>query len=396
MSSSSNISNSLPLDIIEEEILTRLPVKSLKRFQCVSQSWNNLIRNPLFVSKHLIINQSKGAQILVNRSTGTQILVNQIMSYNPSDYQNYTSDYSLLGFCNGLLCVKVLTTSRIIIWNPASKDYIILPQKKTPNSSLEEECYGFGYDAKSDDYIVCHYLEAFFNIYSVRENSWRRIEEFRYKIIYRVYGTFLSGSIYWLAAHKLIKSSNYFIIAFDLVDKQFRELPLPQYEENKNLNHIVLDTLDECLCSLRRINIKQVELWTMKEDGLQTSWTKLYTIRMDRPLMESKLLYYNAASANLLLKDGYTIIFYDTKERNVIRKRTKSLNITEHDMGALTYFESLVSPVMHGCLVNNDARKSLFQENMYEHVLKFSFTTNEGSYQCNLVTYEKTPPKENI
>ncbi|GLT31710.1 hypothetical protein SLA2020_064280 [Shorea laevis] len=39
-------------DIIQE-ILYRLPVKSLKRFQCVRKSWQVLIKNPDFVSKHL-------------------------------------------------------------------------------------------------------------------------------------------------------------------------------------------------------------------------------------------------------------------------------------------------------------------------------------------------------
>ncbi|RAL51931.1 hypothetical protein DM860_010649 [Cuscuta australis] len=43
---------SLPEDIITD-ILSRIPVKSLTRFQCVSRQWRTLIKTPSFAAEHL-------------------------------------------------------------------------------------------------------------------------------------------------------------------------------------------------------------------------------------------------------------------------------------------------------------------------------------------------------
>ncbi|KAK9990054.1 hypothetical protein SO802_025039 [Lithocarpus litseifolius] len=42
----------IPEDMVEEDILSRLPVKSLIRFKCVKWSWSTLFRNPSFIAKH--------------------------------------------------------------------------------------------------------------------------------------------------------------------------------------------------------------------------------------------------------------------------------------------------------------------------------------------------------
>ena len=49
---------SFPDDVVED-ILTRLPPKTLVRFRCVSRCWKSNIADPKFIEKHLTVNKAK-------------------------------------------------------------------------------------------------------------------------------------------------------------------------------------------------------------------------------------------------------------------------------------------------------------------------------------------------
>ena len=51
-------SERLPHDVVFD-ILSRLTVKSLMRFRWVSKSWNSIITDPIFITKHLNLNKAK-------------------------------------------------------------------------------------------------------------------------------------------------------------------------------------------------------------------------------------------------------------------------------------------------------------------------------------------------
>jgi hypothetical protein len=64
------VSRGLPKDL-SMEILSRLPVKSLMRFKCISKSWCALITNPNFITKHLTsLNPQRGA--ILRRGKGLE------------------------------------------------------------------------------------------------------------------------------------------------------------------------------------------------------------------------------------------------------------------------------------------------------------------------------------
>ena len=53
----------LPEDVVVD-IMARLPVKSLKRFKCVSLSWRSLIHSPQFVSSHFSFSKNKTCPLI--------------------------------------------------------------------------------------------------------------------------------------------------------------------------------------------------------------------------------------------------------------------------------------------------------------------------------------------
>ncbi|MCI13178.1 F-box/kelch-repeat protein [Trifolium medium] len=78
----------LPFDVISE-ILSRLPVKSLLQFRCVSKSWKSLISHPIFARNHL------------NLSTTRHLLR---LIYDKPSSRGAFSHYTV-GSCHGILCI---------------------------------------------------------------------------------------------------------------------------------------------------------------------------------------------------------------------------------------------------------------------------------------------------
>lgn len=125
----------LPPEMMEE-ILLRLPVKSLKRFKCVCTSWRSLISETLFTLKHaLLLEASKATTskkspygvITTSRyhlkSCCVHSLYNELMAnVFEHDGELLGRDYyQVVGTCNGLVCFHVDYSKSFYLWNPTIK-----------------------------------------------------------------------------------------------------------------------------------------------------------------------------------------------------------------------------------------------------------------------------------
>ncbi|PHT85352.1 hypothetical protein T459_07458 [Capsicum annuum] len=234
----SQLSPTLPLELVTE-ILSRLPIKTLLKFKCVSKSWLALISSPEFVKFHLSLNTNNKEythhKFLMNcrpsynfKDCSYKVLMNYHPTYNFKDcslsslYNESSTeakelDYpmksysmhrrvpygdSIVGSANGLICL-VIGKTKFFLWNPSIRKYQQLPDPKTSVRCFPRRAYGFGYDEFHDytprgpygfgydefhdDYkVVCFSNDVLHDdgscelevkIYSLKSDSWRRVDD---------------------------------------------------------------------------------------------------------------------------------------------------------------------------------------------------------------------------
>jgi hypothetical protein len=189
----------LSQDLIAE-ILSWLPVKCLIRFQCVSKAWFALIKDPNFIRMHLENNRERS--LLVETKTICLYFLGRLNFSNeyrfgesvkifpPFNFIHKPADTSVVGCCNGLVCIQT-EGFKVVIWNPSIKKY-----KKLPFEPLDDEQklqthspafkFAFGYDPVHNDYkviwIVKFLEDGHFpngvgvKVYSLKAHSWTIVE----------------------------------------------------------------------------------------------------------------------------------------------------------------------------------------------------------------------------
>ncbi|XP_030444930.2 F-box/kelch-repeat protein At3g06240 [Syzygium oleosum] len=241
---SSAMAENITEDIIID-ILSRLPVKSLMRFKCVSKRWWSLISDQHFVKLHL-------QRLILENMTPSQ----KIIRSNPLqtiDYEALDNDevndhvvveshdlgrdepWGLAGSCHGLVSLAV--DDGFLVYNPTTKE-----SRKLPGSNLVAEhefFHGFGYNSATDDYKIVH--GAFFTandgskecgleIFSLRSGSWRRVLSQDVPKLDGV-GIYLNGAVHWIVNHGSGNRINQAIIPFGLATETFEEaIPIPKVE----------------------------------------------------------------------------------------------------------------------------------------------------------------------
>ncbi|CAO2816235.1 unnamed protein product [Amaranthus hypochondriacus] len=163
-------------------ILSKLPVKSLCRFRCVSKSWNSLICDPHFWNLHLIHSLSLKNRLLVtNYGTHLDSMSFEMGTNFEAKFSKrfdfpirFSSGYdvSILGSCNGLIALSFKNLDNpllidVVLWNPCSNAHFVLPSESLSSDNLGTDytgfSFGFGYDYVSDDFKIVRIVDYFVN-----------------------------------------------------------------------------------------------------------------------------------------------------------------------------------------------------------------------------------------
>ncbi|KAL9689501.1 hypothetical protein QQ045_009887 [Rhodiola kirilowii] len=352
----------LPQDVIHN-ILSRLPVKSLMRFRCVSKSIYSLVHDPLFVKLHLhqALEDLDRRRVLVCTNPPQCIL-----SENLGQAHDLT------------ITMPIEYHFEFILWNPSTGAFRELAKPGPLIGHYPDiiPIYGFGYDPQSNDYKIIRAVSPYYNgttstqleIYSLKSNAWRKMQASLPCILtdnyWRLFDTWFqglysrrtgvqtNGAVHWLEKRTADTHETELILSFNLVKEHFEEV-IPLLDNNKQDSFISeLQVLGGCLSVLvHKWKTSEIELWVMKEYGVKSSWTMTATMPdSPGPLFEDSfngvwLVPFGLCANGCLLveMDGCEVLIY-YPDRMIFSK----IDLGENQNMFLVqeFVESLVSP--HG------------------------------------------------
>ncbi|KAI4354308.1 hypothetical protein L6164_003182 [Bauhinia variegata] len=288
----------LPEEIIEE-ILLRLPVKSLSRFRCVSKSFNAMIsspkfgdehyeiavRNPYDLSRHQIFVMNSMFELNAEAFSESHFSLDKFELINP-DFTLVSSGFKTCISSKGLICFSinyVFGRPDIYLWNPMNANY----EELYGRYDIDPDCIyypmGFGYDSSTDDHKIVIPFEprgeevgdlVRFQVYSLTTLNWTEIEGRNelgpFTFPYLRSGIYLKGEIYWLGFGRKKRM----IMCFDVGDEEFYPIQ-PPVHECKQAKTMEMGVLGDCLSVCIGEEGNGVALWVMKDYYEERSWNKM-------------------------------------------------------------------------------------------------------------------------
>ncbi|KAI3443979.1 hypothetical protein Pfo_000644 [Paulownia fortunei] len=299
----------IPSEVFRE-ILSRVPAEPLLRFRRVCKAWRDTIDDAIFIRLHLdrqllkIQDSSNGVgQLILRGELNTWLYSLSLESLNSdgggkivkatplNHIPSYGGTKSPVGSCNGVMLISP-SKGNNFLWNPLTREFHRLPPLKVmskKSSGLYHSVSGLGYDCAADDYKVVKIAQVFDPryrslksetlVYSLRLDSWKRIKDFPYRISRLRGGIFLKGALHWISSTMPLKSMDDLIIGLDLGTEDYCLLPLPSEisgPEKPPAKH--LGVLGGCLILSCYYQIDRLDVWLMKDYGVQKSWIKLFSI----------------------------------------------------------------------------------------------------------------------
>ncbi|KAJ0953045.1 putative F-box domain-containing protein [Helianthus annuus] len=284
--------SSVPLEI-QEEIMKRLPVRSLLQFRSLSKAWKSLIDSSDFITHYYASNQ---LQHLLKVPLAIPMLVDMYHSYR------------IIGISHGLLCLyghDAVGSHMAVVWNPSVRKSVGVVVPNVPDMSQDtiyEVALGFWACGETSDLKIVKitYIDIWTEMDSIPESmpdtipipsqvevftlstgAWRSPYSTtnlpRKSLQFDNYSqVVIDGSLYWLAmdcctGEELLTCN--LIISFDMISEEFKQVSLPHSLAHRiYLGDLHLSKLRNSL-----VVLQQDVVWIM-EDAVQNSFTKLYAI----------------------------------------------------------------------------------------------------------------------
>ncbi|XP_028792828.1 F-box/kelch-repeat protein At3g06240-like [Neltuma alba] len=353
----SESNSNLPQELLED-ILSRLPYKSLSRFKCVCKFWYTLFTDPIFRALHL-------SHFIKHHAFNDSVFLR--LSFPTTSYGFYMQNYKLFSLSNNdssiddtfLPRVKLLST-KFRISGHSTREFKCLPDSNMLSKSSFALAVGLGYNSITDDYKVVRiwsvdtgvYTTNRMEVYSLSTDSWTRMYNSNtrdFDFADDCFALFFKGTYYWWGFRRGDKST--IILALRTGDEIFHKVSAPDNVDISKPEGRSLAEWKESLslicCSGFGLNMS-IDIWVMKGSGAQDSWTKMQSVT-SLLLEEPKPLVFWKGDELLLETCGGEI-----KSYNVVTQKIKNLKIEDrpvlHSVQAVNYAATLASIKGGTCL----------------------------------------------
>ncbi|CAK9184367.1 unnamed protein product [Ilex paraguariensis] len=327
----------LPLDIVFN-IFSRIPLKSLFQFRCVSRPWCNIIDHPYLANMHIEQVGDEPTPILVfdprlTKSTMTMslyLLKEKGETLETSENPLLEFDlkgYCFTGSCNGLqYFTEGGDEGCVIVSNPLREEFQRLPSIEIQCPNLPRwKTYGLGFDISTNTFkMICVFFrELNFGgsscyglgtlVHTVGTNTWKEIDEVP---TYPIYCTpvFAHGALHWLVDP--FSDFDNFIVSFDVGKEKFDLIPYANLQ-SKDFRFFQLVDLNGDLGMTDLSYDTKIEIWVMK-DYVPKKWVKEYILYIGAPCRRPDNRHFKVVglwkNGGILLKsyEGYFIYNQET------------------------------------------------------------------------------------
>ncbi|KAF3532528.1 hypothetical protein DY000_02042606 [Brassica cretica] len=276
-----------------EEILYRLPPKSLVRFRAVSKRWNSLFNNKSFINKHLSLSRPQFIFLTQSKIYSIDIIDQTIhLRELQSSCRELNSEYGTISTCDGLLFCKYPFhwKKETALWNPWSRQVNLIKLSVDRDFTV----FGLGYDNSGPQKVhkillyyphpeevaiyecACHVLryintleqDMYICDMSNEAKGWPHVS--------------LNGNLYWIAYNR--QTCEYFIQSFNFSNEIFKPVCLlPPFEDDHSWNEHLLavwkgdrfSLLQQCFLT------RKIGIWVTKDkadDKKEVVWINLMTL----------------------------------------------------------------------------------------------------------------------
>ncbi|XVF78150.1 hypothetical protein PTKIN_Ptkin14bG0106100 [Pterospermum kingtungense] len=323
------------------EILYKLPVKSVGKCMCVCKAWNFLIKTPSFVSSHASkYSTGNNTNLFLFRTSDvheSNSRVEYSLLFDDREFSKYDQllqtpfdfTHSIVGSCNGLLCLELVGNglsfqNQFILWNPIIKRCFRVPKPwfcTLPNKILS----GFGFDSRRDDYKILKIAKydllykyvVQVELYSLKTNSWKiLVSPILHLYTEDKFMAFANGVVHWVAFERVNdqwhSKYKFLLMGFHMGHEVFIEIMLPQslsnlhYQKSETSMYVIPYHELSSIALIESVYDK-CNIWVMKKYNVVETWTKMYNlVACGMGQVPRALVLGFRKNGGLILDDGFT------------------------------------------------------------------------------------------